>query len=85
MILVKFVPNLQKIKEVKVTPSQKDSLITFTKMFLKSDQASEKALRTRVIQRSLRPRIQFLRRLRQQALRVRLCGGILPRPHEHGG
>jgi hypothetical protein len=42
MIRVKFGPNPQKIKEVEVTPSQKDSLITFTKTFIKDDQTKSK-------------------------------------------
>ena len=42
MIRVKFGQNPQKIKEVKVTPSQKDSLITFVKTFMKGDQAKPK-------------------------------------------
>ena len=40
MIQVKFVPNPQKIKEVKVTPSQKDNLISFMKTFTKGDQTT---------------------------------------------
>ena len=42
MIRVKFGPNPQKIKEVKVTSSQKDSLITFMKTFIKDDQIRSK-------------------------------------------
>jgi len=42
MIQVKFGPNPQKIKEVKVTPSQKDNLITFMKTFIKNDQTRSK-------------------------------------------
>src|SRR6185369_15842331 len=42
MIRVKFGPNPQRIREVKVTPSQKDSLITFTKIFIKDDQTKSK-------------------------------------------
>jgi len=37
MIRVKFGPNPQKIKEVEVTPSQKDNLISFMKTFIKDD------------------------------------------------
>ena len=42
MIRVKFGPNPQKIKEVKVTPSQKDSLVPFTKTLMKEDPMSSK-------------------------------------------
>ena len=42
MIRVKFGPNPQKIKEVEVTPSQKDSLISFMKTFIKDDQTRSK-------------------------------------------
>ena len=42
MIRVKFEPNPQKIKEVKVTPSQKDSLIPFMKTLMKEDPMSSK-------------------------------------------
>ena len=42
MIRVKFGPNPQKIKEVKVTPSQKDSLIPFMKTLMKEDPANSK-------------------------------------------
>ena len=42
MIRVKFEPNPQKIKEVKVTPSQKDSLIPFMKTHMKEDPTSSK-------------------------------------------
>ena len=42
MIWVKFGPNPQKIKEVEVTSSQKDSLITFMKTFIKYDQIRSK-------------------------------------------
>ena len=42
MIQVKFGPNPQKIKEVKVTPSQKDSLITLMKTFIMDDQTRSK-------------------------------------------
>ena len=42
MIRVKFGPNPQKIKEVEVTPSQKDSLISFMKTFMKEDQEPKK-------------------------------------------
>ena len=42
MIRVKFGPNPQRIREVEVTPSQKDSLITFTKTFIKDDQTKSK-------------------------------------------
>ena len=37
-----FGPNPRKIKEVEVTPSQKDSLITFMKTFIKDDQTRTK-------------------------------------------
>ena len=37
-----FGPNPRKIKEVEVTPSQKDSLITFMKTFMKEDQEPKK-------------------------------------------
>ena len=42
MIRVKFGPNPQKIKEVEVTPSQKDNLISFMKTFIKDDQPSSR-------------------------------------------
>ena len=42
MIWVKFGPNPQKIKEVEVTPSQKDSLIPFMKTLMKEDPANSK-------------------------------------------
>ena len=42
MIRVKFGPNPQKIKEVKVTHSQKDSLIPFMKTLMKEDPMSSK-------------------------------------------
>jgi len=42
MIRVKFGPNPQRIREVEVTPSQKNSLITFTKTFIKDDQTKSK-------------------------------------------
>ena len=42
MIRVKFGPNPQKIKEVEVTPSQKDSLIPFMKTLMKEDPMSSK-------------------------------------------
>ena len=42
MIQVKFGPNPQKIKEVKVTPSQKDSLIPFMKTLMKEDPVNSK-------------------------------------------
>ena len=42
MIRIKFGPNPQKIKEVEVTPSQKDSLISFMKTFIKDDQTRSK-------------------------------------------
>ena len=42
MIRVKFGPNPQKIKEVEVTPSQKDSLIPFMKTLMKEDPTSSK-------------------------------------------
>jgi len=42
MIQVKFGPNPQKIKEVEVTPSQKDSLIPFMKTLMKEDPTSSK-------------------------------------------
>ena len=42
MIRVKFGPNPQKIKEVEVTPSQKDSMIAFMKTFIKDDQTTIK-------------------------------------------
>jgi hypothetical protein len=42
MIRVKFRPNPQKIKEVEVTPSQKDSLIPFMKTLMKEDPTSSK-------------------------------------------
>ena len=42
MIRIKFGQNPQKIKEVEVTPSQKDSLISFMKMFIKDDQTRSK-------------------------------------------
>ena len=42
MIRIKFGPNPQKIKEVKVTPSQKDSLVPFMKTLMKDDQTSSK-------------------------------------------
>ena len=42
MIRVKFGPNPQKIKEVEVTPSQKDSLIPFIKTLMKEDPTSSK-------------------------------------------
>ena len=42
MIRVKFGPNPRKIKEVEVTPSQKDSLIYFMKTFAKDDQTRSK-------------------------------------------
>ena len=42
MIRVKFGPNPQKIKEVEVTPSQKDNLISFMKTFIKVDQPSSR-------------------------------------------
>ena len=48
MIRVKFEPNPQKIKEVKVTPSQKDSLIPFMKTLMKEDPKSQKGQRRRV-------------------------------------
>ena len=42
MIQVKFGPNPQKINEVEVTPSQKDSLIPFMKTLIKEDPANSK-------------------------------------------
>jgi len=39
MIRVKFRPNPQKIKEVEVTPSKKDNLISFMKTFMKEEQS----------------------------------------------
>ena len=42
MIRVKSGPNPQKIKEVKVTPSQKDNLMTFMKTLMKEDPMSSK-------------------------------------------
>ena len=42
MIRVKFGPNPQEIKEVEVTPSQKDSLIPFMKTLMKEDPTSSK-------------------------------------------
>ena len=42
MIRVKFGPNPQKIKEVEVTPFQKDSLIPFMKILMKEDPTSSK-------------------------------------------
>ena len=42
MIRFKFGPNPQKIKEVEVTPSRKDSLISFMKMFMMDNQANSK-------------------------------------------
>ena len=42
MIRVKFGPNPQKIKEVEVTHSQKDSLIPFMKTLIKEDPANSK-------------------------------------------
>ena len=42
MIRVKFGPNPQKIKEVEVTPSQKDSLIPFMKTLIKEDLTNSK-------------------------------------------
>ena len=42
MIRVKFGPNPQKIKEVEVTPSQKDSLIPFMKTLMKEDPTRSK-------------------------------------------
>ena len=42
MIRVKFGLNPQKIKEVEVTPSQKDSLIPFMKTLIKEDSANSK-------------------------------------------
>ena len=42
MIRIKFGPNPQKIKEVEVTPSQKDSLISFINTFIKDDQTRSK-------------------------------------------
>ena len=42
MLRVKFGPNPQKIKEVEVTPSQKDSLIPFMKTLMKEDLANAK-------------------------------------------
>ena len=42
MIRVKFGPNPQKIKDVEVTPSQKDSLIPFMKTLMKEDPANSK-------------------------------------------
>ena len=42
MIRVKFGPNPQKIKEVEVTPSQKDSLIPLMKTLMKEDPTSSK-------------------------------------------
>ena len=42
MIRIKFGPNPQKIKEVEVTPSQKDSLSSFMKMFIKDDRTRSK-------------------------------------------
>ena len=42
MIRVKFGPNPQKIKEVEVTPSQKDNLIPFMKTLMKDDPMSSK-------------------------------------------
>ena len=42
MIRVKFGPNPQKIKEIEVTPSQKDSLIPFMKTLMKEDSANSK-------------------------------------------
>ena len=42
MIRFKFGPNPQKIKEVEVTPSQKDSLIPFMKTLMKEDPANSK-------------------------------------------
>ena len=42
MIRVKFEPNPHKIKEIEVTPSQKDSLIPFMKTLMKEDPMSSK-------------------------------------------
>ena len=42
MIRFKFGPNPQKIKEVEVTPSQKDSIISFMRMFMKDEQENSK-------------------------------------------
>ena len=42
MIRVKFGSNPQKIKEIEVTPSQKDSLIPFMKTLMKEDLTSSK-------------------------------------------
>ena len=42
MIRVKFGPNPQKIKEVEVMPSHKDSLIPFMKTLMKEDPTSSK-------------------------------------------
>ena len=42
MIQDKFGPNPQKIKEVEVTLSQKDILISFMKTFIKDDQTTTK-------------------------------------------
>ena len=42
MIRVKFGPNPQKIKDVEVMPSQKDSLIPFMKTLMKEDPTSSK-------------------------------------------
>ena len=42
MIWVKFGSNPQKIKEVEVTPSQKDSLKPFMKTLMKEDPTSSK-------------------------------------------
>jgi len=42
MIRVKSGPNPRKIKEVEVTPSQKDNLMTFMKTFMRDDQTRSK-------------------------------------------
>ena len=42
MIRVKFRTNPQKIKEVEVTPSKKDNLISFMKTFMKEEQGKSK-------------------------------------------
>ena len=47
MIRVKFGPNPQKIKEVEVTPSQKDSLIPFMKTLMKENLANSKRVKKR--------------------------------------
>ena len=42
MIQFKSGPNPRKIKEVEVTPSQKDNLMTFMKTFMRDDQTRSK-------------------------------------------